>query len=208
MYRITLCAAGVMVLFLGEVAAGDLGFEQTEEGILRRLLEPPKNIKNPVLRTRGKSGLTSPTTFKVRGITVVPRPSGQKDVVEKTLTIPRERIGGYVNLAVRFDVNSYAIRPGSIGILDQLGAALAHPKLIARSLFVNGHTDADGTETYNLRLSLNRAIAVRDYLVHNLDIARSRLRVMGYGEGVPLVKNNSVQNKQKNRRVEIVANAP
>ena len=208
MYRITLIALVVIVLSISGVAAGDFGFERTEEGILQRLLKPPKKSENPSLTTRGTNWLTTPTTFQVRGITVRPRLSGQNYLVEKTVNIPRERTGGYVNLAVRFDFNSYAIRPGSISILNKLGAAIVRPKLKERALFVNGHTDTDGTETYNLHLSLKRAIAVRDYLINNLDIAPPRLRVMGYGEGVPLVEHNSTQNKQLNRRVEIVANAP
>ena len=43
------------------------------------------------------------------------------------------------------------------------------------------------------------------YLVNNHRIAPERLKVMGYGEGLPLVTNTSTANKQLNRRVEIVA---
>ena len=46
---------------------------------------------------------------------------------------------------------------------------------------------------------------VKRYLANNFTIGSGRLKVMGYGEGVPLVGNTSARNKQLNRRVEIVA---
>jgi OmpA-OmpF porin, OOP family len=58
---------------------------------------------------------------------------------------------------------------------------------------------------YNLRLSLNRAMAVKQYLANNHIILPFRLKVTGYGEGLPLVTNTSAASKQLNRWVEIVA---
>ena len=46
---------------------------------------------------------------------------------------------------------------------------------------------------------------MKRYLANNFTIGSGRLKVMGYGEGVPLVGNTSARNKQLNRRVEIVA---
>jgi OOP family OmpA-OmpF porin len=66
-----------------------------------------------------------------------------------------------------------------------------------------GHTDSDGEIQHNYRLSLNRAQAVKDYLVTHYPIDPVRLKVIGYGESHPLVRNMSAVNKQINRRVEI-----
>ena len=71
-------------------------------------------------------------------------------------------------------------------------------------MIINGHTDSDGKDKYNLRLSLNRAGAVKKYLMDHYNVSRDRLKVMGYGECMPLKPNTSEKNKQLNRRVEIV----
>ena len=196
MRRMIALSLGMLLLSGGLSMAADLGFEDTAEGIANRLLAP---AGPPGVKTRSFGGA------KVRGLTIVERTPGQQTVVEKTVVVPTERAGGYVNLAVRFDVASFAIRPESIPLLDELGTALGLPALRDRSMFVNGHTDSDGGEGYNLRLSLNRAMAIKQYLANNFTIPAGRLKVMGYGEGVPLVANTSAASKQLNRRVEIQA---
>ena len=110
-----------------------------------------------------------------------------------------------VNLEIQFDVNSARLRPRSIPLLDELAEALIDPRLKANSYFINGHTDSDGSDEYNLKLSLERADSVRQYLVQNHNIDDGRLKVMGYGEGLPLNANRSRSDKQINRRVEILS---
>jgi len=67
---------------------------------------------------------------------------------------------------------------------------------------IAGHTDADGSEKFNQKLSQSRVDTVKNELVEQ-GIEASRLTAKGYGESKPLVPNNSDENKQKNRRVEI-----
>ena len=102
-------------------------------------------------------------------------------------------------------MNSYAIRPDSFSVLNELAKALNDPRLKDKAVFLNGHTDSDGAEDYNLRLSMNRALAVKHYLIVSRSVAPNRLIVYGYGENMPLKPNTSSVNKQLNRRVEIVA---
>ena len=65
---------------------------------------------------------------------------------------------------------------------------------------IQGHTDSDGSNASNLRLSQRRAQSVVDYLVQH-GISKQQFKAKGYGEEVPLVPNTSKENKQKNRRV-------
>lgn len=185
--------------------AADMGFETTAEGMEKRLLKPVPRPAPAAVKSRGKTGTFGPPQIKVRGLSVVKKRTGEEALVERSITLPKDRTGGYVNLAVRFDVGSHAIRAQSIPLLDELGRALRRPALVQKVLVINGHTDSDGGEDYNLRLSLNRALAARQYLSNNHAINPARLKVMGYGEGVPLAPNTSAANKQLNRRVEIVA---
>ena len=200
MKRLFALSMGILLLGAGLATAADLGFENTADGIEKRLLTPAGHR----VKTRGFTESVGAGEVRVRGVTVTRRPAGDEAVVEKTVSVPKQRAGGFVNLAVRFDYDSFVLRPDAIRLLDELGKALNRPSLAGRPMFVNGHADADGTEPYNLSLSLKRAQAVKRFLVNNHVIAAGSLRVMGYGEGLPLLPNTTDRNKQTNRRVEIV----
>lgn len=67
----------------------------------------------------------------------------------------------------------------------------------------NGHTDSDGNELSNLKLSQARAEAVRTYLI-NQGVAADRLVAVGFGEAMPVESNATAQGKANNRRVEFL----
>ena len=74
-------------------------------------------------------------------------------------------------------------------------------------LQINGYADSRGNETYNLALSLKRAMSVRDYLISNKPIS-DRITVEGYGEQKPVAVNqnpdgtDNPEGRKFNRRVE------
>lgn len=68
---------------------------------------------------------------------------------------------------------------------------------------IEGHTDGDGEETLNQKLSERRAAAVGTELV-DLGINESRLQTKGWGESKPVDNNTSSEGKANNRRVEFV----
>jgi outer membrane protein OmpA-like peptidoglycan-associated protein len=177
--------------------AGDLNFETTAEGITKALTKPKTE---QTIKTRG---LKEFSDTKTRSIKVVGKEQGK--IVEKTITVSENQPIQGVNLKIEFDVNSYTVRSDSLSLLDELGKALTGDKLKEKHLVIKGHTDSDGDNPYNLKLSLNRALAVKSYLTSNFSISSTQLKVFGYGEGVPLVPNTNKINKQINRRVEISA---
>ncbi len=67
---------------------------------------------------------------------------------------------------------------------------------------IDGHTDSQGKDDYNLDLSNRRAASVKAYLVSK-GIAESRLNSMGYGETKPVADNNTAKGRAENRRVEM-----
>ncbi len=67
---------------------------------------------------------------------------------------------------------------------------------------IEGHTDADGKDASNLKLSQDRAAAVKNYLVEN-GIDASRLTSEGFGEAKPIDSNKTAKGKANNRRVEV-----
>ena len=68
---------------------------------------------------------------------------------------------------------------------------------------IQGHTDSQGTDTYNKKLSKRRASAVEDYL-SSRGIRSARLSVKGYGEEVPKYDNISPEGQAQNRRVDFL----
>ncbi len=101
---------------------------------------------------------------------------------------------------VYFDTSRASIKPRSHSVLDQVASVMkAHPDI--RRLRVRGHTDARGSEKSNLKLSQQRAVSVKEYLV-NQEVEAERLSARGYGETHPIASNDTAEGRAKNRRVE------
>ena len=100
---------------------------------------------------------------------------------------------------IRFEVGSADLREESFAVLDRL---LETAERCPESrIEIAGHTDADGTDEFNRRLSQSRAEAVRRYLVDG-GIAGDRLTARGYGESEPIASNDTDAGKARNRRIE------
>lgn len=99
-----------------------------------------------------------------------------------------------------FDFDSSNLRSASRADLADLAASFG--KYEGRELMIVGHTDATGTDSYNMDLSRRRAQATADYLISR-GIPSSRLRVIGRGEEEPVADNETAEGRQLNRRVEI-----
>lgn len=85
--------------------------------------------------------------------------------------------------------------------LDQVAKALLSVR--ERNIVVEGHTDSQGSESYNQGLSERRANTVRDYLVQR-GYPADRVQAHGLGKGNPIANNASPEGRANNRRVEIV----
>tara|TARA_B100000767_G_scaffold77862_1_gene74553 strand:+ start:4133 stop:5026 length:894 start_codon:yes stop_codon:yes gene_type:complete len=68
---------------------------------------------------------------------------------------------------------------------------------------INGHTSREGSDKHNMKLSLNRAKAVRLFLI-NLGINKSNLKSNGFGSTTPIYPDSNIELRTKNRRVEII----
>ena len=121
----------------------------------------------------------------------------------KTTIINPKKPSPSVNVKIEFDVNSYALRPDTLPVLDRLGKTLTYSMLRKKNILIKGYADSDGNNASNMKLSTNRALAVKKYLVSKAKISPKRLFVVGYGESLPVAANTSQEQKQRNRRVEI-----
>jgi len=99
-----------------------------------------------------------------------------------------------------FETNSDKLKVASLSQLDEL--VLILKKYEAARLVIEGHTDSQGKDDYNMTLSQKRTESVKNYLAQN-GIFESRLTAVGYGETKPIADNNTSDGRAKNRRVEL-----
>ena len=102
---------------------------------------------------------------------------------------------------VFFETNRAHIRTISHPLLNEVAQALRdNPKL---NVEIQGHTDSQGADAFNLKLSEQRAQAVQIYLIKR-GVSSDRLVPKGYGESVPIADNRTAAGRSQNRRVEFV----
>lgn len=115
-----------------------------------------------------------------------------------------ERVGEGIKITfdsgLLFDVNKASLKQASMENLQNLARILN--KYEDTEIVLEGHTDATGSEEYNLQLSRSRANSVANYL-QQLGVKETRFTVMGYGESQPIASNETVEGRQMNRRVEV-----
>jgi outer membrane protein OmpA-like peptidoglycan-associated protein len=75
------------------------------------------------------------------------------------------------------------------------------------SVSVEGHTDANGSDSTNLILSQDRADAVKAYLVNNFGLDPEKISSVGYGEARPVATNETSEGRARNRRIDLVIHA-
>lgn len=110
--------------------------------------------------------------------------------------------GLIVNISdVLFDFNKYTLKQGAREKLAKVsGILLAYPGL---KIQVEGHTDSVGSDAYNMKLSQQRADAVREYLVTQ-GVPPGTVTAVGLGKADPVASNDTAAGRQQNRRVEMV----
>jgi len=126
---------------------------------------------------------------------------------EKQLTFSADELKAELDLkgavalyGINFDLDKATLRPESLKALGEMAILmLRYPEL---KIEIQGHTDSQGADDYNLALSKKRADAVKSFLLL-FDIAPDRLTSKGLGETMPVATNDSEEGRAKNRRVEL-----
>lgn len=106
-----------------------------------------------------------------------------------------------IDLLINFEFDSAALQPKGANDLDQLVMALKDSSMSGRTFVIEGHTDAKGTEAYNLDLSNRRAQSVVAYLVR-YGVSPDRLESLGFGSSQLYYPQRP--EAAENRRVRII----
>jgi len=102
---------------------------------------------------------------------------------------------------IRFDVGKSTLKPESMGAINEIYTLMKeNPDL---KFSVEGHTDSQGDDAFNMKLSQERAETVMNTLI-KLGISGDRLAAKGWGESKPISNNASPEDMANNRRVEFV----
>ena len=105
---------------------------------------------------------------------------------------------------VFFDTNRATIKRVSFALLTEVAQALKDNPTI--KVEIQGHTDSQGSDRANLKLSQKRAESVRTYLIKKA-VTSDRMVAKGYGESTPIADNRTAEGRSQNRRVEFVITA-
>ncbi len=124
----------------------------------------------------------------------------QHDIFEEVLLIPIEIGKSIIIEDLLFKTGKNELDKRSFRLLDQMVDFMSHNNTI--KVEIAGHTDSDGSENFNKKLSEGRAQSAVNYLISK-GISKLRLVAKGYGESVPLEDNDNEEHKSQNRRVEL-----
>lgn len=122
---------------------------------------------------------------------------GCPDSPPKLVVVTKDRIE--IKERVQFATGSATLLPASMPVLNDVAKAMKDATTL--KVRIEGHTDSDGDDAFNLRLSQDRAESVKAYL-ESQGISSSRLEPVGFGETKPIDTNRTSAGKATNRRVE------
>ena len=107
---------------------------------------------------------------------------------------------------VLFDFNEARLKPGAIEILQKIFTKKIPGKdrKDIDSIYVEGHTDAIGSDTKNLQLSRRRSQSVKDWLLNEDILPADKITIHPFGKSRPVSTNSTAQGRALNRRVELI----
>jgi outer membrane protein OmpA-like peptidoglycan-associated protein len=152
---------------------------------------PVSSWSAPVFKCVGEAP-PPPVVVKEEPKPEPPPPPPAVDVQEEKIEL---------NEKIQFEFAKAELLPQSKKLLDEVAKTLnEHPEI--EKIRIEGHTDNEASNAYNMKLSNNRAASVRLYL-QSKGVAAGRMESKGFGEDKPIADNGTPDGRETNRRVEI-----
>ncbi|CCK80688.1 OmpA family protein [Desulfobacula toluolica] len=127
-----------------------------------------------------------------------------KSIVNRLTTVSKAYgVEPAIDLYVHFELNSDQLKEKGLVQVKELGKAMRNPVFLKHHFVIIGHTDSQGDQEDNLRLSKRRAKTVKSWLKKNYGLPDHRITTKGRGEEELLYVQNSEQAHALNRRVEV-----
>ena len=185
------------ILLAGILSAGGFGmpvFSQAADAANKLVSEEEFSaLFEPADSPAATSDTHSTDTGQMRGLAKVPRPGFDSKKREATTY-------------VIFETGTVLLKtPESFNQLDNAGRAFKRALEVGKNdkwvIEVAGYTDNVGSPQSNLKLSKERAEAVRQYLLQTYGLPSNLVIAKGYGDTQPIASNDTVEGRERNRRV-------
>lgn len=141
------------------------------------------------------SGVTQLYGVDVKG----PQPQLPPDVIPERMTVYRK----FLLPDMIYDLGQSVLSSQGKKMLSEIAEQIRNDKKLLY-LKVDGHTDVVGSPTYNMDLSLKRAIAVATYLISREGVSPAKVFIEGRGQSSPIAENGNAEGRRLNRRTEIL----
>ena len=145
-----------------------------------------------------KPAVPAPDTTKVAKVVEAPKPPEPAPIAPPPPPSPAPINYNFNN--IQFEFNSSVLKTESYPILDNAAVSMKADPSVKFTL--SGYASAEGTDEHNLQLSIDRANAVKVYLI-NAGINADNLVTKGFGQANPIADNSTEEGRVLNRRVEV-----
>ncbi len=105
-------------------------------------------------------------------------------------------------VSLSFPVGKSTIEPENFGLLSKVQNAIKN--FPNSTIVIEGHTDSYGSDQKNMELSQERASAVKQYILANMNLDQKKVMSFGYGETKPIANNETKEGRAKNRRIDLI----
>jgi len=146
--------------------------------------------------TIGMGACTEPNYRENKKIVIRP-----KEKVVEVEEVRKEKVMIKLDLSTNFDFDKFDLKKESKDKIDEFAKKLEG---LTGDLNITGHTDTIGSEEYNKTLSKKRAESVWEELKKSIKEDSYNVKVKGMGEMYPLVEEFTKEDREKNRRVEVI----
>ena len=161
------------------------------DGVPLQSVEPVKE---------NKTAPAAPSAQTTNSDPVIEPAASKSEETTKAAVVPPPIAKVSLTTDTSFGFDQATLRPEGINRLKKLQTELQNAKV--DSILATGHTDSIGKASYNQKLSIRRAQAVKDYLV-KLGIPSDRIFIDGKGATQPVASNKTSQGRARNRRVDV-----
>ena len=165
----------------------------------------PTDLVNSLQNAEESAGTVTAASLRQMAAASLKDPSRANRMNRAPLSDQLEK-QAQITIAIQFDLNSARIRPESFQAVGLMADSLYHPYLQGYRFLVVGNTDGTGSREYNLKLSQQRADAIREALINPFGIAPARIEAVGLGEEQLLKPSEPAA--AENRRVQLINTGP